>query len=85
MTSAVGLTNSGHMSELPDDETLFLKGLVKASRQRVHHVKWTDRDGTERLTVLTSEEASRLNGIAHARKVSKTEVLRQAAHIPVNG
>ncbi len=73
------------MSELPDDETLFLKNLVKASRQRVHHVKWTDRDGSERLTVLTAAEASRLNSIAHARKVSKTEVLQQAAHIPVNG
>ena len=72
------------MSDLPDDETLFLKNLVKASRQRPHQVKWVDRDGTDRLTVLTPVEASRLNAIAHARKVSKAEVLRQTAHIPVN-
>ena len=73
------------MSDLPEDETLFLKNIVKASRQRPHHVKWVDRDGAERLTVLTPAEASRLNAIAHARKVSKPEVLRQTAHIPVNG
>ncbi len=72
------------MSNPSDDETLFLKDLVKTSRQRAHHVKWIDRDGTERTTVLTPAEASRLNAIAHARKVSKSEVLRQAAHIPVN-
>jgi len=74
-----------NMSDLPDDETLFLKNLVKASRQRPHQVAWKDRDGTERVTVLTPAEASRLNAIAHARKVSKPEVLRQTAHIPVNG
>ena len=73
------------MSDLPEDETLFLKNLVKGSRQKPHHVKWIDRDGTERLTVLTPAEASRLNAIAHARKVSKPEVRRQTAHIPVNG
>ncbi len=71
------------MSDLPDDETLFLKTLVKASRQRPHHVKWVDRDGAERITALTPAEASRLNAIAHARKVSKPEVLRETAHIPV--
>ena len=72
------------MSDLPDDEILFLKTLVKASRQRPHQVKWVDRDGTERLTVLTPAEASRVNAIAHARKISKPEVLRQTAHIAVN-
>ena len=72
------------MSNPSEDETIFLKDLVKASRQRVHQVKWVDRDGTDRLTVLTPAEATRLNAIAHARKISKSEVLRQAAHIPVN-
>jgi hypothetical protein len=65
------------------DEAQFLRDLVKASRQRIHHIKWTDRDGTARLTTLTSAEASRLNGLAHARKVSAAEVLRQAAHVPL--
>ena len=69
--------------EIPEDEPAFLRELVKASRQKVHHVKWIDRDGTERVTSLTQAEAVRLNTIAHRLKVSKSEVLRQAAHVPV--
>lgn len=65
------------------DEAQFLRDLVKASRQRIHHIKWTDRDGSARLSALTSAEASRLNGLAHARKISAAEVLRQAAHVPL--
>jgi hypothetical protein len=42
-----------------------------------------DRDGTDRQTVLNPAEAVRLNAIAHRLGVSKNEVLRQAAHIPV--
>ena len=43
------------MSDQPIvDEAQFLRDLVKASRQRIHHIKWTDRDGTARLTTLTS-------------------------------
>jgi hypothetical protein len=45
-------------------------------------VKWVDRDGTERLTALTSTEAARLQGIARTRRVSPAEVLRQTAHLP---
>ncbi len=71
------------MNPPPVDEAQFLRDLVKASRQRIIHVKWLDRDGTERLTVLSQAESTRLNAIAHARKLSKAEVLRQAAHIPV--
>jgi capsid protein len=71
------------MSDQPIvDEAQFLRDLVKASRQRIHHIKWTDRDGTARLTTLTSAEASRLNGLAHQQKISAAEVLRQAAHVP---
>ena len=68
---------------LPDDEQMFLRDLVKAARQKIHLVKWTDRDGSDRQTVLTAAEATRLNVIAHRLGVSKPEVLRQAAHLPV--
>ena len=67
----------------PDDEQVFLRDLVKASRQKIHLVKWTDRDGTERQTTLTLAEATRLNVIAQRLGISKVELMRQAAHIPV--
>ena len=69
--------------DLPDDEQAFLRDLVKASRQKIHHVKWVDRDGSDRLTTLTQAEAARLNAIAHRLHLSKVELMRQAAHIPV--
>ncbi len=69
--------------DLPDDEQLFLRDLVKASRQKIHAVKWVDRDGTDRQTVLSQPEAVRLNTIAARLKISKSELMRQAAHIPV--
>ena len=69
--------------DLPDDEQSFLRDLVKASRQKIHVVKWIDRDGSDRQTVLNQAEVVRLNTIASRLKISKTEVLRQAAHIPV--
>ena len=68
---------------LPDDEQTFLRDLVKTARQKSHFVKWTDRDGTERQTVLTQAEVVRLNVIAHRQGISKAELLRQAAHVPV--
>jgi hypothetical protein len=68
---------------LPEDEQLFLRDLVKASRQKIHVVKWTDRDGSDRQTALNAAEAARLNAIAHRLGISKPELMRQAAHIPV--
>jgi hypothetical protein len=65
------------------DEPTFLRDLVKASRQKIHQVKWIDRDGTERVTRLTLPEHARLNTMAHAQKISMSEVMRQAAHVPV--
>ena len=65
--------------QLPDDEQVFLRDLVKASRQKIHTVKWVDRDGTDRQTVLTGPEAVRLNTIASRMKISTKELLRQAA------
>ena len=69
--------------DLPDDDQTFLRDLVKASRQKIHLVKWTDRDGTDRQTVLTQAEATRLNVIAHRLGIAKPELMRQAAHLPV--
>jgi hypothetical protein len=71
------------MQNLPEDELPFLTDLVKTSRQKPHHVEWVDRDGTERVTVLTPAEAARVNKLAHSLKVAKSEVLRLAAHVPV--
>jgi len=68
---------------LPEEEQAFLRDLVKASRQRTVAVKWTDRDGTERHTSLTQAEATRLNAIAHRLGLSKVDVIRQAAYLPV--
>ena len=70
--------------DIPDDEQAFLRELVKASRQKLHHVKWVDRDGTDRQTALTQTEVVRLNAIAQRLGTSKSEVLRRAAHIPVS-
>lgn len=67
----------------PDDEQAFLRDLVKASRQKIHAVKWVDRDGSDRQTTLTQAEAVRLNTIASRLGTSKSELLRRAAHIPV--
>lgn len=69
--------------DLPDDEQTFLRDLVKTSRQKIHPVKWVDRDGSDRQTMLAQAEVVRLNTIATKLKISKSEVLRQAAHVPV--
>lgn len=66
----------------PPDDDAFLRALVKSSRQRVVHLKWTDRDGTARLTAVTAAEASRLNSLAHARGLSAEALLRDTAHLP---
>lgn len=71
------------MMNLPEDEQAFLRDLVKASRQKIHPIKWIDRDGSERLSALTQAEVTRINAIAQRLGISKSEVLRQAAHIPV--
>lgn len=67
----------------PVDEPAFLRDLVKVSRQKIHHVKWVDRDGTARQTALSQPEVVRLNEIAARMGVAKGEVLRRAAHVPV--
>ena len=69
--------------DLPEAELNFLRDLVKASRQKCHQIPWTDRDGTARHTVLTPAENGRLGELAAKLRVSKADVLRQAAHIPV--
>lgn len=69
--------------DISPDEQTFLKDLVKASRQKPHHVTWVDRDGVGRHTVLSQAEVVRLNTIASRLGVSKASLLRQGAHIPV--
>jgi hypothetical protein len=69
--------------DLSDDDQAFLRDVVKASRQKIHHVKWVDRDGSERQSVLSPAEVVRLNALAQRLGTSKSEVLRRAAHIPV--
>jgi hypothetical protein len=71
------------MTNLPEGELTFLCDLVKTARQKPHRVDWVDRDGTERSTVLSPADAARLNKLAHGLKISKSEAMRQAAHIPV--
>jgi hypothetical protein len=70
--------------DLPEDEHVFLRDLVKAARQKTIHVTWVDRDGSDRRTSLSQAEAVRLNTIAQRLGNSKQEVLRRAAHIPVS-
>lgn len=65
------------------DEPTFLRDLVKSSRQRPHLVNWVDRDGVARHTALTPAEATRVATIAARERISKSEVLRRAAHVPV--
>lgn len=67
--------------DLPDDDA-FLRGLVKNSRQRTVHLRWTDRDGSARITPLTSSEATRLNALARGRGLSAEALLRDIAHQP---
>ena len=67
--------------KLPEAELSFLRDLLKASRQKQHHVRWVDRDGSERVTVLAPAENVRLAKLAQQLGVAKPEVLRQAAHI----
>jgi hypothetical protein len=69
--------------DLPDAEHIFLRDLVKASRQRTHFVAWTDRDGTARQSALTQSDNARVTSLAHRLGISKVELLRRAAHIPV--
>jgi hypothetical protein len=69
-------------SPTPDDDT-FVRALVKNSRQRTVHLRWTDRDGTSRLTVLTAADATRLNSLARARGLSAENLLRDVAHQPI--
>ena len=67
----------------PDDDQGFLRDLIKVSRQKTHHVAWKDRDGTGRQTALNQAEVVKLNILAQRLGISKAELLRQAAHIPV--
>lgn len=65
------------------EENDFLRGLVKASRQKTRIVAWIDRDGSSRSTSLAAEEATQLLRLAQRAGMSPSELMRQAAHIPL--
>jgi len=67
---------------LPEADQDFLRALVKTSRQRQHHVRWVDRDGTARVTTLSADDATRLNQLAHQLGLAKDALLRRAAELP---
>lgn len=67
---------------LPEPEQDFLRELVKTSRQRAQHVRWTDRDGTARVTTMTETDSARLNGLAKQLGLSREALLQQASHLP---
>ena len=67
---------------LPTADLDFLRGLVKTTRQRSHHVRWVDRDGTPRITTLLSEEAKRVGELARQLGVAHDVLLRRAAELP---
>ncbi|WP_404421334.1 hypothetical protein [Nibricoccus sp. IMCC34717] len=69
--------------DLPEDDIAFLCGLVKLSRQRVNHIHWVDRDGSNRNTAVTAVELARINELTKKLGVSKADLLQKAAHIPV--
>jgi len=68
---------------LPETEQDFLRELVKTSRQRSHHVRWTDRDGTERITTLAHADVMSINRLAQQLCVSKEALFKQASHLSV--
>ena len=68
---------------LPEADQDFLRDLVKTARQRPQHVRWLDRDGSERITTLSLADASRLNGLARQLGVGREALLRDAAHLAV--
>jgi hypothetical protein len=67
---------------LPQPDVDFLRTLVKTARQRPHHVRWVDRDGTARVTTLSPEDARRVNALAHQLHLSQDALLRSAAELP---
>ena len=58
--------------ELPVVDQDFLRELVKVSRQKHHHVKWVDRDGTDRVTTVSQTEVVRLNATESVRPIFET-------------
>ena len=69
------------MNTEPETDDAFLRALIKNSRQRTIHLKWTDRDGTARMTALNAAEASRVNSLARARGLGAEALLREASHL----
>jgi hypothetical protein len=83
-TLAVGLVHRcTDWVNLNETEQDFLRDLVKTSRQRPHPVRWTDRDGSDRVTMLSPADATRLNALARQHGIGAAALLQQGAHLPV--
>lgn len=67
---------------LPPADQDFLRALVKTARQRPHHVRWIDRDGTARITTLSADDAKRVHELARQLGVATDALLRRAAELP---
>lgn len=67
---------------LPPPDLDFLRALVKTARQRPHHVRWVDRDGSARITTLSDADARHVNELARQLGVSPEVLLRRAAELP---
>jgi hypothetical protein len=67
---------------LPPADLDFLRTLVKTARQRPHHVRWVDRDGTPRVTTLSADEVKRVCELARRLGVADDVLLRRAAELP---
>lgn len=67
---------------LPPADQDFLRALVKTARQRPHHVRWIDRDGTARITTLSADDAKRVQELARQLGVATDALLRRAAELP---
>lgn len=67
---------------LPPADQDFLRALVKTARQRPHHVRWIDRDGTARITTLSADDAKRVHELARQLGVANDVLLRRAAELP---
>lgn len=70
---------------LPPADLDFLRALVKTARQRPHQVRWVDRDGSDRVTTLSAEDARRVDELARQLGMAKDALLRRAAELPALG
>ena len=67
---------------LPTADLDFVRALVKTARQRPQQIRWVDRDGTPRVTTLSTEDAKRVSELARELGIANDVLLRRAAELP---